>query len=56
MKRSFRKDFIIISFQKKIGLKMNYLKRQGYASCATGPAHWEKIGYGTGSVQEEETR
>jgi hypothetical protein len=39
---SFRKDFRIIFLQEKIGFKMNYLKRQGQANGATGPAHWEK--------------
>jgi hypothetical protein len=41
MKRSFRKDFRIIFFEEKIGIKMNYLKGQGQSSGATGPAHWE---------------
>jgi hypothetical protein len=27
---------------EKIGFKMNYLKRQGQTSGATGPAHWER--------------
>jgi hypothetical protein len=42
MKRSFRKDFRIIFFEEKIELKMNYLKRHGQSSGATGPAHWKK--------------
>jgi hypothetical protein len=42
IKRSFRKDFIIIFFEEKIGFKMNYLKLQGQGSGATEPAHWEK--------------
>jgi hypothetical protein len=42
MKMSFRKDFKIIFFEEKIGLKMNYLKRQGQSSGVTGPTHWEK--------------
>jgi hypothetical protein len=39
---SFRKDFRIIFLKEKIGFEMNYLKRQGQASGATGLAHWEK--------------
>jgi hypothetical protein len=42
MKRSFTKDFRIIFFEEKIGLKINYLKRQGQSNGAIGPAHWEK--------------
>jgi hypothetical protein len=41
VKRRFKKDFRIIFFEEKIGFKMNYLKRQGQGSDATGPAHWE---------------
>jgi hypothetical protein len=44
VKKSFRKDFRIIFLEGKIGFKMNYLKRQGQASGATGPAHWERLG------------
>jgi hypothetical protein len=39
---SFRKDFRIIFLEEKILFKMNYLKRQGQGSGATGLAHWEK--------------
>jgi hypothetical protein len=42
VKRSFRKYFRIIFLEEKIGFKINYLKRQGQTSGATGPAHWEK--------------
>jgi hypothetical protein len=36
---SFRKKIGIIFLEEKIGFKMNYLKRQGQGSGATGPAH-----------------
>jgi hypothetical protein len=39
---SFGNDFRIIFLEEKIGFKMNYLKRQGQASGATGLVHWEK--------------
>jgi hypothetical protein len=42
VKKSFRKDFRIIFLEEKIRLKMNYLKKQGQASGATRPVHWEK--------------
>jgi hypothetical protein len=32
----------LFSFEKRLGFKMNYLKRQGHGSGATGPTHWEK--------------
>jgi hypothetical protein len=39
---SFRKYFRNIFLQEKIGLKRNYLKRQGQGCGVTGPGHWEK--------------
>jgi hypothetical protein len=36
------KKIRIIFHEEKIGFKMNYLKRQGQGSGATGSAHWEK--------------
>jgi hypothetical protein len=42
VKRSFRNDFRIIFLEEKIEFNMNFLKRQGQASGATGLVHWEK--------------
>jgi hypothetical protein len=52
---SFRKKIGIIFLEEKIGFKMNYLKRQGQGSGATG-WHNGKMGHDAGPVQEGEMR
>jgi hypothetical protein len=56
VKRSFRKDFKIIFLEEKIVFKINYLKRQGQSSDATGPPHWEKWVAALGQRRDEEKK
>jgi hypothetical protein len=56
VKRSFRKDFRIIFFEEKIGLKMNCLKIAGASQWCDWAGALRKMGHGAGSMREGETR